>query len=160
MPKPKFKETMEVFAGLVSAKCSQRPTVAHGLETTLAAVFGVVQGLLTSEGGCVYDPAVNSAKMSASSRFVFPPLTTSEMLSSVSVDAPLAQVSSAVGFGSFGTSSPLPSSFGGACLTLQLRPEGSSQPIFALSQVSFLEAVELGEKLRSTLSVSSISKPF
>jgi hypothetical protein len=90
-------------------------------------------GLSTSGGGCVSDLEVDSAKLSASSRFVFAPLLTPKMLPSVSLDAPPAPVSSVVGFGSFGTSSPLPSSSGGACLTLQLRPEGSSQPIFAHS---------------------------
>jgi len=77
------------------------------------------------------------------------------MLSSVSLDAPPTSISPVVGFGSFGTSAPLPSSSGGACLTLQLRPEGSSQPIFAPSH--FSGAVE---KLRSSFSVSLISKPF
>jgi hypothetical protein len=65
----------------------------------LAAITGVDRGLSTSGGGCVFDPAVDFAKMSASSRFVFPPLTTSEMLSSVSLDAPMAPISSVVGFG-------------------------------------------------------------
>jgi hypothetical protein len=101
-------------------------------------------GLLTSEGGYVFDPAVDSAKFSAFSRFVFPPLQTSKVLSLVSLDASyrseeisLAPVSSVVGFGSFSTSPPLPSSFGGACLIPQLRLEGSSKPIFAPSLVSF-----------------------
>jgi hypothetical protein len=97
--------------------------------------------------------------MSTSSLFVFLPLTTLKLLSLVSLDAPLTLISSVVGFGSFGTSSPLPSSSGGACLTLQLKLEGSSQPIFAPSQ-SFSRAAELGEKLRSSFSVSPIFKPF
>jgi hypothetical protein len=90
-------------------------------------------GLSTSRGGCVFNPTVDSAKLSASIRFVFPPLPTPEMLSSVSLDAPPAPVSSVAGFGSFGTSALLPSSSGGDCLTFQLRPKGSSQLIFAPS---------------------------
>jgi hypothetical protein len=82
------------------------------------------------------------------------------MLSSMSLDAPPAPVSSVVGFGSFNTSAPLPSSSSGACLTLQLKPEGSSQPIFTPSHASFSGEAELGEKLRSSFFVSSISKPF
>jgi hypothetical protein len=174
MPKPKFQETMEVSevtgpvsdpeADLVSVKCFQRPTIAHRSshrpETTSVAIFGVDMGLSTSGGGCVSDPAVDSAKLSPSSRFVFPPLPTPEMLSSMSLDAPLAPVNSVVGFGSFGTSSPLPSSSGDACLTLQLRPEGSSQPIFAPFIGFFFKAVELGERLRSSFSMSPIFKPF
>jgi hypothetical protein len=57
----------------------------------------------------------------------------------------------------------LPSNSGGACLTLQLRPEGSSQPIIAPSQVSFSRATEFIERLRSFFFfflVSLISKPF
>jgi hypothetical protein len=61
MPKPKFKETMEVFevtspvsdleVGLIFAKCFQRLTVAHGPEMTLAVVSGVDRGLSTSGVG-------------------------------------------------------------------------------------------------------------
>jgi hypothetical protein len=54
-------------------------------------------GLSTSRGECVSDPVVDSAKLSASSRLVFPPLPpllTPKMLSSVSLDAPPAPVSS------------------------------------------------------------------
>jgi hypothetical protein len=175
MPKPKFKgtnRTMEVSevmgpvldpeAGLVSAKWFQCSTAAHGSshcpEKTSAAVSRVFLGLSTSKGGCVFDPAVDSIKLSTSSRSIFPPLPTLEMLSLVSLDAPPAPVSSVVGFGSFGTSAPLPSSSSGACLTLQLRPEGSSQPIFAPSH--FFGAAELGEKFHSYFSASPISKPF
>lgn len=68
-------------------------------------------------------------------------------------------VSSVFGFCSFGTSPPLPSSSGSACLASQLRPEGSSQPIFAPSQVSYSGATELVERLRS-FSESPISKSF
>jgi len=57
------------------------------------------------------------------SRFDFSPLSTLVVLSSVSLDAShkfegpsLAPVSTVVGFGSFGTSLPYQSSFGGACL--------------------------------------------
>ncbi|XP_062162765.1 uncharacterized protein LOC133869713 [Alnus glutinosa] len=94
MPKPKFKETnqtMEVSEvkgpvsdpkTVVSAKCLQCLTVAHGsshrLETTSAAVSGVVLGLSTSGGD------------STSSRFVFPPLLSPKMLSSAALDAPPA----------------------------------------------------------------------
>jgi hypothetical protein len=142
MPKPKFKETNQAMdvsevmgpvlnlEAVISAKCLQCPTVAHEsshrLEMTSAIVSRVVLGLSTSRGGI------------ASSRFVFPPLPSLKMLSSVALDAPLAPVSSVVGFGSFGTSAPLPSSLGGACLTLQLRPEGFSQLIFAPSHFSWV----------------------
>jgi len=107
-------------------------------------------GLSTSEVGCVSDPAIDSTKLSTSSQFVSPLLPTLEMLSSMSLDAPPAPVSSVVGFGSFNTSAPLPSSSSGACLTLQLKPEGSSQPIFTPSHASFSGEAELGEKLRSS----------
>jgi hypothetical protein len=128
MPKPKFKQTMEVFevtspvsdleAGLVSSMCIQCPTVARGnfyrSETTSATISGVDLRLSTSRGGCVSDPAVDSTKLSTSSRFVFPPLSTLKMLFLVSLDAPHksegispAPVSSLFGFGSFGTS-PFP----------------------------------------------------
>jgi hypothetical protein len=112
MPKPKFKKTMEVSevtgpvsdleACLVLVKCFQRPTVAHESshrpETTSAAVSGVDLGLLTFGVGCVSNPTVDSSKLSASSRFVFPPLPT------LSLDAPPAPVGSVVGFGFFDTS--------------------------------------------------------
>jgi hypothetical protein len=162
MPKPKFKETnqmMEVSEvkgpvsdpkTVVSVKCLQCLTVAHGsshrLETTSAAVSGVVLGLSTSGGG------------STSSRFVFPPLLSLKMLSSAALDAPPAPVSSVVGFGSFSTSASLPRSSGGACFTHQLKPKGFSQLIFAPSH--FSGVAELGEKLYSSFSVSPISKHF
>jgi len=99
------------------------------------------------------------------SRFEFSPLLTSVVLSSMSLDAShksedpsLALVSTVTGFGSFGTS-PYQSSFTVACLAPQLRPEGFSKPIFAPSQVCSGVA-ELGERLRSSALVLSVSKPF
>jgi hypothetical protein len=89
MPKPKLKETNQTkatedtglvsdpVAGLVSVKCSQLPTVAHGssprLELTSAAHSRVFLGLSTSVGGSSYlhlDLAVDSIKSFAYARFV------------------------------------------------------------------------------------------
>jgi len=75
----------------------------------------------------------------------------------VSLDAPPALVSSTVGFGSSGSPAPLPSNSGGVGLTLQLKPKGSSQPIFAPPSSG---AAKLGEKLRSSLPVLPLPKPF
>lgn len=128
---------------------------------TSASVSRVVVGLSTSRGGssCLHlDPAIDSIKLTASSQFVFPPLPTPKMLSSVSLDAPPALVSSTFGFGSSGTFAPLPNCSGGAGLTLHLRPEGSTQPIFAPPPSSWV--AELGEKLCSSSLVLLISKPF
>jgi hypothetical protein len=56
-------------AGLVSVKCFQCLTVAHGSShwpgTTSAAVSGANLGQ-HFKGGCVSDPTVDSAKLSAS----------------------------------------------------------------------------------------------
>jgi hypothetical protein len=126
---------------------------------TSASVSRVVVGLSTSRGGssCLHlDPAIDSIKLTASSQFVFPPLPTPKMLSSVSLDAPPALVSSAFGFGSFGTF--VPNCSGGAGLTLHLRPKGSTQPIFTPPPSSWV--AELGEKLCSSSLVLPISKPF
>ncbi len=64
--------------------CPQEFSLAEGDSD---GFFGVDLGLSTSEGGCDSDPAVDSAKLSASSQFVFPLLSTPEVLSLVSLDA-------------------------------------------------------------------------
>jgi hypothetical protein len=163
MPKPKLNETiqseaievvgpvLDPVAGLVPAKRFHCPSVAHGSslrsEMISAADSGVVLGMSTSGGrsSCLHlDLATVFVKPSTHFRFVFPLLLTLEKLSSMSLDAPLALVSSTVGFGFSGSPTPLSSSSGSAGLTPQLKPEGSSQPIFAPPPSS--EVAELGEK--------------